>query len=141
MKLSVYVVFVYFQRIISCQTLQLFPQYASVPFKVTVAKRLAQCLNPELPAGVHQKKLEVYDLIFTKINTKQLGFDIVLYGAGLFPAFQFSTLSVKVRIYTSELLFFFQFCFDCFIYLDSAFLCLLIMHFFSQRFFCYINRI
>ena len=50
------------------QTLASFPQYPMVPLKVVVAKRLAQCLNPALPAGVHTKALEVYLQIF-----KQLG--------------------------------------------------------------------
>jgi hypothetical protein len=32
-----------------------------IPDKRTVARRLAQCLNPSLPSGVHQKTLELYD--------------------------------------------------------------------------------
>lgn len=33
-----------------------------------MAKRLAQCLNPALPAGVHSKALEVYAQIFKTIG-------------------------------------------------------------------------
>ena len=33
-----------------------------------MANRLAQCLNPSLPSGVHQKSLEVYTYIFSMIG-------------------------------------------------------------------------
>lgn len=42
--------------------------YPYIPEKYIVNKRLSQCMNPNLPAGVHQKALEVYDIIFTKIK-------------------------------------------------------------------------
>ena len=35
-----------------------------IPKKIILSKRLAQTLNPALPAGAHQKALEVYSLIF-----------------------------------------------------------------------------
>lgn len=35
-------------------------QYKEIPRKLIVAKRLAQCLNPALPNGVHQRALDVY---------------------------------------------------------------------------------
>lgn len=46
-----------------------------VPHKVLVSKRLAQCLNPSLPSGVHQKALEVYTYIFglIKVRTAEIG--------------------------------------------------------------------
>ncbi len=37
------------------QVLTKYPQFTLVPEKITVAKRLAQCLNPALPSGVHLK--------------------------------------------------------------------------------------
>jgi Dopey, N-terminal len=43
-----------------------------VPHKAVVAKRLAQCLNPSLPSGVHQKSLEVYAYIFSFIRVMML---------------------------------------------------------------------
>lgn len=45
-----------------------FPSFKEIPFKLNLAKRLAQCLNPALPAGVHQKTLEVYEMVFRKIG-------------------------------------------------------------------------
>lgn len=41
-----------------------------IPDKLVISKRLAQCLNPALPAGVHQKALEVYGIIFHKISVR-----------------------------------------------------------------------
>ena len=44
------------------------PEIPAIPHSDTVALRLAQCLNPTLPSGVHQKALEVYDYIFSNIG-------------------------------------------------------------------------
>jgi hypothetical protein len=40
----------------------------AIPDSHAVALRLAQCLNPTLPSGVHQKALEVYGYVFTIIG-------------------------------------------------------------------------
>ena len=55
----------------------------AVPSKAIVAKRLAQCLNPALPSGVHQKALEVYSFIFSMIGRDALSNDLPLYLPGL----------------------------------------------------------
>lgn len=39
-----------------------------VPHKALVAKRLAQCLDPALPSGVHQKALESYAYVFSTLD-------------------------------------------------------------------------
>lgn len=39
-----------------------------VPDSQIVATRLSQCLNHQLPSGVHQKALEVYAFAFTVIG-------------------------------------------------------------------------
>lgn len=36
--------------------------------KVLLAKRLAQSLNPSLPAGLHEETLHVYDILFENIK-------------------------------------------------------------------------
>ena len=54
------------------QALQAHPQNIKVvPFKTTVASRLAQCLNPSLPSGVHQKAIEVYAYIFSMVGVRE----------------------------------------------------------------------
>jgi hypothetical protein len=51
------------------QALQSHPAETTViPHSDAVALRLAQCLNPILPSGVHQKALEVYSYIFSTIG-------------------------------------------------------------------------
>jgi Dopey, N-terminal len=39
-----------------------------IPECYTIATRLAQCLSPALPSGVHQKALEVYSFVFDVIG-------------------------------------------------------------------------
>lgn len=52
------------------QTLQTYPQFTVIPHKLNVAKRLAQCLNPALPTGVHQRALDVYVHILNTIGVR-----------------------------------------------------------------------
>lgn len=66
-----------------------------VPYKALVAKRLAQCLDPTLPSGVHQKALEVYAYVFSTLNRDGLSRDLPLYLPGLAPTLSFASLSVK----------------------------------------------
>src|SRR5690606_31514283 len=41
---------------------------AKISDKVLLGKRLAQCLNPSLPHGLHEITLEVYDMLFDNIR-------------------------------------------------------------------------
>ncbi|KAF2630148.1 hypothetical protein BU25DRAFT_335744 [Macroventuria anomochaeta] len=66
-----------------------------IPHSDTVALRLAQCLNPALPSGVHQKVLEVYAYIFTTIEEDALARDLNLYLPGLATTLSFASLSVR----------------------------------------------
>lgn len=52
----------------SSKTLEAYQQFKDIPRKVIVAKRLAQCLNPALPTGVHQRALDVYSHIFAVLG-------------------------------------------------------------------------
>ncbi|KAJ9325836.1 hypothetical protein DTO027B5_3864 [Paecilomyces variotii] len=71
------------------------PDLPIVPHKTIVAKRLAQCLNPSLPSGVHQKALEVYTYIFSLIKPEGLSHDLPLYLPGIAPTLTFASLSVR----------------------------------------------
>ncbi|KAJ5367814.1 Dopey N-terminal [Penicillium brevicompactum] len=71
------------------------PDQPIVPHKVQVSKRLAQCLNPSLPSGVHQKALEVYTYIFGLIKLEGLSHDLPLYFPGLSPTLTFASLTVR----------------------------------------------
>ncbi|XP_061144226.1 protein dopey-1 isoform X2 [Syngnathus typhle] len=70
-------------------------KYQVVPKKLTIGKRLAQCLHPALPSGVHRKALETYEIIFKIIGPKRLAKDLFLYSSGLYPLLTNAAMSVK----------------------------------------------
>lgn len=65
---------------------------AEIPRKKLLFKRLNQCLNPVLPAGIHNKTLETYSLIFERISRENLLKDFDFLTLGLF------TFSAHCRI-------------------------------------------
>ncbi|KAI8640170.1 Dopey, N-terminal-domain-containing protein [Parasitella parasitica] len=80
------------------KSFQAYPQFPVIPRKQLVAKRLAQCLNPGFPAGVHQKTLEVYAYILKTIGSDQLAEDLALWSTGLFPFVQYAATHVKPQL-------------------------------------------
>ncbi|ORX62705.1 hypothetical protein DM01DRAFT_1314259 [Hesseltinella vesiculosa] len=80
------------------KSFQAYPQFRTIPHKHIVAKRLAQCLNPGFPAGVHQKTLEVYAYILETIGREQLAKDLPLWSIGLFPFVQYAATHVKPQL-------------------------------------------
>lgn len=66
-----------------------------IPDKRTIAKRLAQCLNPSLPSGVHQKTLELYALVFALQGQEGLSHDLALYLPGFSSTLAFASLTVR----------------------------------------------
>lgn len=68
-----------FLDVLIYQVLQNNAKYQVVPKKLTIGKRLAQCLHPALPGGVHRKALETYEIIFKIIGPKRLAKDLFLY--------------------------------------------------------------
>uniref|UniRef100_H3AEA4 DOP1 leucine zipper like protein B n=1 Tax=Latimeria chalumnae TaxID=7897 RepID=H3AEA4_LATCH len=70
-------------------------KYSLLPKRLIICKRLAQCLHPALPGGVHLKALETYEIIFKIIGTKWLAKDLFIYSSGLFPLLANAAMSVK----------------------------------------------
>ncbi|XP_067849370.1 protein dopey-2 isoform X2 [Heptranchias perlo] len=70
-------------------------KYSLLPKRLIIGKRLAQCLHPALPSGVHLKALETYEVIFKIIGTKWLAKDLFFYSSGLFPLLGNAAMSVK----------------------------------------------
>lgn len=64
-----------------------------LPHGFQVAERLAQCLDPDLPYGVHQKALELYALIFELQGPDHLQLSIWL--PGLLPLLAYASMNVK----------------------------------------------
>ncbi|MBN3274071.1 DOP2 protein, partial [Polyodon spathula] len=75
-------------------------KYSLLPKRLIIGKRLAQCLHPALPSGVHLKALETYEIIFKIIGTKWLAKDLFIYSAGLFPLLGHAAISVKPVLLT-----------------------------------------
>ena len=72
-----------------------YSSFPLIPRKLLVGKRLAQCLHPALPSGVHLKALETYQLIFKQIGKARLINDLFIYSSGLFPLLAQAAISVK----------------------------------------------
>uniref|UniRef100_G3TIJ5 DOP1 leucine zipper like protein B n=1 Tax=Loxodonta africana TaxID=9785 RepID=G3TIJ5_LOXAF len=70
-------------------------KYSLLPRRLIISKRLAQCLHPALPSGVHLKALETYEIIFKIVGTKWLAKDLFLYSCGLFPLLANAAMSVR----------------------------------------------
>ena len=71
--------------------------FKAVPIasRATLGKRLAQCLHRQLPAGVHIKTLETYDVVLTRIGAAGLARDLSHFSLGLFPCLQYSSTRVR----------------------------------------------
>ena len=68
--------------------------------KISLAKRLAQCLNQSLPSGVHEIDLDIYSMLFDNIkknNNNFMGDNLGLYSAGLFPFFVYASAQNKIK--------------------------------------------
>lgn len=63
--------------------------------KYTLAKRLAQCLYPQSPHGVHVLSLEIYDIIFKSPDFIE---DFALYSGGILPFFEYANKECKLRV-------------------------------------------
>ncbi|KAJ3154630.1 hypothetical protein HDU89_007868 [Geranomyces variabilis] len=72
--------------------------HTAIPRRLVLSKRLAQCLNPALPAGVHQKTIEIYAIILEASGTPQMAEDLPMWSHGLFPFLQNSTTSLKPAV-------------------------------------------
>ncbi|XP_067372078.1 protein dopey-2 isoform X2 [Channa argus] len=75
-------------------------RYSLLPKRLIIGKRLAQCLHPALPSGVHLKALETYEVIFKIIGTKWLAKDLFIYSSGLFPLLSHASMAVKPVLLT-----------------------------------------
>lgn len=75
-------------------------KYPVVPRRITISKRLAQCMHPALPSGVHLKALETYDIIFKCMGTNRLSQELFIYSAGNHSFFH-NVLSISQFIWHS----------------------------------------
>lgn len=74
-------------------------KFCAIPNRVTVAKRLSQCLHPALPMGVHLKALETYRIIFEILGPSKLPECLYLFAVGLFPLMDHCGIKVKSELF------------------------------------------
>lgn len=74
-------------------------KFCAIPNRVTVAKRLSQCLHPALPMGVHLKALETYKIIFEILGPSKLPECLYLFAVGLFPLMDHCGIKVKSELF------------------------------------------
>jgi hypothetical protein len=63
--------------------------------KRVICRRLAQCLHPSFPAGVHMKALETYNAIFEMLGADGLLADLGMFSSGIFPFVQHAATHVQ----------------------------------------------
>lgn len=89
------------------KVLQANTSFELLPKRITIGKRLSQCLHPALPGGVHIKALDVYDTIFKIIGKKRLEMDLHIYGSGIFSLLANASMQVRpvlLNVYETHLL-------------------------------------
>lgn len=72
---------------------------STLPYSSDVASKLAQCLNPVLPSGVHQKALEVYAYIFATFGREYVSNHLHAFLPGLSGVLSFASLSTRPGLY------------------------------------------
>ncbi|XP_056647831.1 protein dopey-1 homolog [Diorhabda sublineata] len=77
-----------------------YTKFPVIPRRIKISKRLAQCMHPALPSGVHLKALETYDIIFRCMGTNRLACDLFIYSAGLFPLMGHAAMNIRPTLLT-----------------------------------------
>ncbi|XP_065156421.1 protein dopey-1 homolog isoform X2 [Atheta coriaria] len=77
------------------KVLTAYQKFPITPRRIKICKRLAQCMHPALPSGVHLKALETYDIMFKSMGTNRLAEELFIYGAGLFPLLGHSAMFIR----------------------------------------------
>ena len=74
--------------------------FSQLPNKHILAKRLAQCLNPECPGGIHEVVIDIYNVLLENImekNEYKLEENLGIYSCGIFPFFSYASIQNKTK--------------------------------------------
>ncbi|QBM91065.1 Dopey, N-terminal [Metschnikowia aff. pulcherrima] len=77
-----------------------------IPLSEQVLAKLALCLLPMLPNGVHRKLLELYEAIFDSLAADALNSQISVWLPGILPVVSFGLMQVKpqvIKLYETKL--------------------------------------
>ncbi|XP_072393465.1 protein DOP1 homolog isoform X2 [Diabrotica undecimpunctata] len=77
-----------------------YTKFPVIPRRIKISKRLAQCMHPALPSGVHLKALDTYDIIFRCMGTNRLACELFIYSAGLFPLMGHAAMNIRPTLLT-----------------------------------------
>ena len=66
-----------------------------MPLCEEISESLARCLEPNLPSGVHQTCITVYDTVFTTIGPQRLCDTLNLWLPGILPVISWAAFNVK----------------------------------------------
>ncbi|XP_050312498.1 protein dopey-1 homolog [Anthonomus grandis grandis] len=77
-----------------------YTKFQVIPRRIKISKRLAQCMHPALPSGVHLKALETYDIIFKCMGTDRLACELFIYSSGLFPLMSHAAMNIRPMLLT-----------------------------------------
>lgn len=84
------------------KSLKLDDKDTEIPLPSLVSLKLAYCLSSQLPSGVHQKALILYELILNSLSQRTFDNQLSFWLPGIFPLFSYASLSVKpllIKIY------------------------------------------
>lgn len=71
---------------------------SQLPLAPQISEMLSMCLDPSLPAGVHQMCIDVYDTVFTILGPEKLSETINIWLPGLLPVVSWSAFNVKPHV-------------------------------------------
>ncbi|GEQ71251.1 hypothetical protein JCM33374_g4932 [Metschnikowia sp. JCM 33374] len=69
-----------------------------LPLPEQVSAKLALCLSPQLPNGVHRKALELYEAVFDSLTIDTLNSQISVWLPGILPVVSFGSMQVKPQV-------------------------------------------
>lgn len=69
-----------------------------IPNDLDIAIILSKCLSPNLPSGVHQKSLEIYQLVFKELGIDTLSSNVNVWIPGILPIIQYASISIKPMV-------------------------------------------
>ncbi|EMH73565.1 dopey domain containing protein, putative, partial [Entamoeba histolytica HM-1:IMSS-B] len=61
-------------------------------------RRMAQALDPQIPAGVHNQVLELFSLLFERIGQNRIMADIWCFTPGIFPLIRSGATDIRTKI-------------------------------------------
>jgi len=69
-----------------------------IPEAAQIANKLSLCLSSQLPSGVHQKALNIYETILNQLDLNTYNRQLNIWLPVVFPVFSYAALSIKPMV-------------------------------------------